>query len=241
MARELPIENKGKAFKIFSRIFLLIAIPIAATYIVATTFAIPAFSIELDTIKSYITSFRYFAPIVYIVFQALTVPLVPVPSVILATAGGVLFGFLPAVIYTTISWVLGTSINFFLSRIFGRPLLQRLLNADELVMVDRFANKMGWKLVFITWFAPGGTADIVGYAAGLTKIAYLRYVSAIFPAALLLAIVTSAAGATVSINPVFVKLFTVIGILGIVFTLAFAPIYSILTHILRRFRKDKVI
>ncbi len=235
----MKIENKSKTIRIVTRILLIVAIPVVISYLLTNIIPISAFSLKREVIEPYLISFRNLAPVAYIILQALTVPLVPIPSVILATVAGALFGFKLATIYTTIAWLLGTSINFYLTRILGRPFLKKLLREDEIIMVDKFASNLGWKLIFFTWFVPGGTADIAGYAAGLTKMAYTKYISAAFLAALLLAILTSAAGATISVNPIFASIFTVGAVLGIVFGFNIVLIHTVSSRLIKRL-KEKV-
>lgn len=218
---------------ILIKILLIIAIPTIISYIVSGSNLIPAFSLDAGAIESYLISFSQLAPVTYIILQILTIPLVPVPSVVLATAAGTLFGFKTAVIYTTIAWVAGTSINFYLTRIMGRPVLKKLLRQDELKMVDKFASRIGWKLIFFTWFIPGGTADVAAYAAGLTQMAYVQYLSAAFPATVILSILTAAAGAAITVNPIFTAIFTVAAAVGIILGFKVALIYKLLMRVIK--------
>lgn len=235
----MKLENKGKTIRIATKILLIVAIPVVLSYLLTNIIPIPAFSLKREVIEPYLVSFRSFAPVAYIILQALTVPLVPIPSVILATVAGALFGFKLATVYTTIAWLLGTSINFYLTRIFGRPFLKKLLKEDEIVMVDKFACNLGWKIIFFTWFVPGGTADIAGYAAGLTKMTYTKYISAALLAALILAVLTSAAGATISVNPIFTSIFTVGAVIGILLGFKIVFIHTLISRLIRKL-KEKV-
>ncbi|KKT46224.1 MAG: hypothetical protein UW37_C0028G0003 [Candidatus Gottesmanbacteria bacterium GW2011_GWA2_44_17] len=224
--------------KIIAKVLLIVAVPTVVSYVISGTNLIPAFSFDTEAIKSYLMATGYRAPLVYIVLQLLTIPLVPVPSVVLATAAGALFGFRAATLYTTIAWIIGTSINFYLTRFLGRPVLKKLLSLEELVMVDKFAGRIGWKLIFFTWFVPGGTADVAAYAAGLTQMTYGQYFSAAFPATVILSILTAAAGAAIYINPIFTTIFTVAAAVGIVLGFKMVLIYKLVTGLVEKIKRN---
>lgn len=187
------------------------------TFVIVSIFPIGDFFVHKEVIVTYLSSFASLAPLLYIVLQVVTILIVPIPSVVLATAAGALFGFWQAVPYTTIAWILGTSVNFYIARIGGRPLMLRLMKREEMEKVDQFADKIGWKFIFFAWFVPGGTADIAGYAAGLTKMRYWKYFVPALLSAFLLALLTSAAGASFAVSPLLTALFTVGALLGIIF------------------------
>ena len=220
--------------KIIIKLLSLVLIPIAFSYLFLYVIHIPAFSFDSKTIVAYMESFETWAPVIYILFTAATIPLVLVPDVIIATAGGILFGFEYSIIYTTFAWTVGTSINYYLSKLLGRPFLMKLLTSDEVKLLDKFTKHLGWKVIFVSWFVPGGTADVAGYAAGLTDIPFIKYLVAAFPAALLLAIFTSAAGAAISTNPMFVTLFTIAAIFGLVFGFKVVVIHQIIKHFFQK-------
>lgn len=225
-------KNSAKTTKILLKILLLVSVPIVLSYLFVYLFPIPAFSFKKDEIVTYLTSFKGVAPIIYIVFQAATVLIVPIPSVILATAAGVIFGFWQAVPYTTLAWILGTSANFYIARILGRPFLKKIMGSEELNTVDKFANNIGWKFIFFSWFIPGGTADVAGYAAGLTKMKYWKYFVPVLVSSFLLAILTSAAGTAIAISPLLTALFTIGAALGIIFGVKIVIVISLIKKLI---------
>lgn len=203
--------------KIFLKFLLILLIPFVIAYTITFIFPIPAFSLKGDAVVTYLSSLAWLAPFVYLILQTVSVLIIPIPSVILATAAGVVFGFWSAVPLTTLAWITGTSINFYIARKLGRPFLSKFLRKEELKSVDKFAEKIGWKLIFLSWFIPGGTADLAGYAAGLTKMKYKKYFVPAVVSAFLLAILASFAGAAFKISPILTAIFTLGAVLGIVF------------------------
>ncbi len=223
-----------KRFKIASKVLLLISVPIMLSYALEYGWHIQIFSLDSKTVVSYVHSFGIWAPLMYILALAATFILVPVPGVIIATSGGILFGFKIAVFYTTAGFLLGTSVNYYLAKILGRPFLVRLLTKDELLQLDAYSKHMGWQLIFFSWFIPGGVADIAAYAAGLMRIGYRKYIRFAIPAAFLLAILTSGAGAAFTVNPLFVTIFTILAVFGILIGFKAIFIYSGIKYLARK-------
>jgi uncharacterized membrane protein YdjX (TVP38/TMEM64 family) len=219
-------QNKRRTLHIVFKFFLILLIPVIISYLFIHFFPIPAFSLNRDEIITYLLSFRQYALVIYLVLQTATVLIPPVPSVILATAAGVVFGFWKALPLTTIAWVIGTSINFFIARILGRHFLKKTLGPQQTETVDKFANNIGWKLIFLSWFIPGGTADLAGYAAGLTKMSYWRYLAPATASAFVLSIFTSAAGTAIGISPVLTAIFSIGAVLGIIFGVKLLVIFA---------------
>jgi uncharacterized membrane protein YdjX (TVP38/TMEM64 family) len=228
--------NVPSSLRTISKVVFLLMIPIGFAYAFTFLFPIPAFSLKGEGVVNYLLSLNYFAPLIYLFLQAVSVLIIPIPSIILATSAGVVFGFWLAIPLTTLAWIIGTSINFYIARKLGRPFLKKILKNKELVSVDQFAERIGWKLIFISWFIPGGTADIAGYAAGITEMKYSKYFFPALTSAFLLAILASLAGAAYKINPIFTAIFTFGAVLGIAFG---AKIIIILTLIKKFLLKKK--
>lgn len=229
----------SRNFKIVLKVFSLLLVPIVFTYIFAFLFPIPAFSLKGEGVVHYLASLNYLAPFVYLLLQTISVLVIPIPSVILATSAGVVFGFWIAVPLTTLAWIIGTSINFYIARKLGRPFLKKFLRAEELSSVDKFAEKIGWKLIFLSWFIPGGTADIAGYAAGITKMKYRLYFLPALVSAFILAILASLAGAAFKVNPIFTTIFTLGAVLGIVLGAKILIILALIKKLLLKSKSNR--
>lgn len=91
------MPNGEKIIGTVLKIALLILVPIVLSFLFTSVFPIPAFSFRGEEIGHYLAGFKSYAPITYLILQATTVLLVPIPSVILATAAGTFFGFWSAV------------------------------------------------------------------------------------------------------------------------------------------------
>ncbi|MFB0517813.1 MAG: TVP38/TMEM64 family protein [Acidobacteriota bacterium] len=155
-------------------IFLLIALIIASVY-----FLLYKFEISLKDIRGYIESYDHLAPWVYmgvIAVAMLTAFTAASPVVII---GGAIFGWLPALAYTLLGGLVGTSLAFFIGRYFGRGLLVYIKGPSILEKIEqRLPRKFTFKAILLLRLLPHPLYDVVGYASGFTNISYFKYIVA---------------------------------------------------------------
>jgi uncharacterized membrane protein YdjX (TVP38/TMEM64 family) len=90
---------------------------------------------------------------------------------------GVLFGLWEGTLYTLIGEVIGGSINFWLARRFGRPVVERVVGAGEMPRIDRFINQIvDWKTLLYARIFLFSIYDFVSYAVGFSKLRFRTYV-----------------------------------------------------------------
>jgi len=207
----------NKKLRVALKMLSFIVIIFFISLILIRIFPVDAFSTNITTVRKYVESLGHWSPFAYILLQIATIPLIPVPSVILATVSGVLFGFYRGTLYTFIAWIIGNSINYWLARLLGKQFLQKVCSKEELNLINSYSQNISWRIICISWFIPAGTADIIGYTCGLMRVPYGKYLSAALPAAFILAILTAGAGALIPFNPLFSLLFSVGAIVGLIF------------------------
>ncbi len=129
---------------------------------------------DRQRIEAFLNSLGVWAPLGLIFLQALQVALFPIPG-FFGMLGGFLFGFLPGLIYSQVGTVLGSMFAFFLAKVFGRPLVQKLVSPEKLEKVDALARNKGTLFFLIYYWVPYVPKDAMCYVAGLTPMGYLTY------------------------------------------------------------------
>ena len=172
MIEDININKK----KIILSFILILLIPICAFYILKffNTDSI-YFSINAENIQSYVSNYGIYAPIFFILICIFVVVFPPSPNLIPMIAGGILFGIQFGILYSYIGIMAGATINFFLTRIFGRKIIKSILNKNEINFINNFAKKINWRIISILPFLPGMYADLGGYSAGLGKMKFKKY------------------------------------------------------------------
>ncbi|WP_251860443.1 TVP38/TMEM64 family protein [Clostridium sp. Marseille-Q2269] len=128
------------------------------------------------SIKEYINSYGVISPIVYIILFTL-VPLTLFPDSILAIAGGMAFGMVQGSIYTVIGAVCGASLSFYIARVLGRTMVDKLVRGKGKWFEDG-VEKNGFLVVFILRLIPLVPFDVISYGSGLSKIKFKDFILA---------------------------------------------------------------
>ena len=153
-------------------------------------------------------------PVVYMLLQALQGIVAPIPSNIVGIVGGFLFGWW-GVLWTTIGATLGATVVFWLSRRYGRKLVEKLVKKESLEKFDFVIGKRASLILFLIFIIPGLPDDIVCYVAGLTDVP-LKKLILIFALGRLPAVVSNnyiGMGFSGEGNPIVVVVITIVSVL----------------------------
>lgn len=123
-----------------------------------------------EGLRNYIASFGIFGPMVYMAMFSV----IPSGSVI-AIAGGMAFGMFWGTLYTIIGAGIGATVAFYLSRLLGRGIIERLIKG-KVQKFDEGIEKGGFLLILILRLIPIIPFNVISYGAGLTRIRYTDYI-----------------------------------------------------------------
>lgn len=103
----------------------------------------------------------------FVSLQVLQVVAAPIPGEVTGLIGGYLYGPLLGILLSTIGLTIGSLIAFSLSRIFGRPFVDRFVRKETMDKYDFLLHHKGAFLVFLLFLIPGTPKDILCYILGL--------------------------------------------------------------------------
>lgn len=152
---------------------LLLLAGFAILYVAVRRYA--PFVFHPTELRTWIEQFGPFAPLVFIVAQAVQVIVAPVPGQVAALVGGYLFGPVEGTIYSMTGVMIGSAIAFSLSKRFGRPAVERLVHEDLIERFDGFVDQVGLPGLFIFVVIPGLPDDAICFLAGLTRFRLLTF------------------------------------------------------------------
>lgn len=125
-------------------------------------------------IRDYIQGFGRLAAVVYIMAYALnTISLIP-PIAALSLTAGLAFGKFWGAVYLMTGAMIGTSSTFFISRFFGRGLVERLLKG-KFKQLDDLLERKGFVTVLFFRVIPIIPYEVLNYAVGLSKMKFRNY------------------------------------------------------------------
>jgi uncharacterized membrane protein YdjX (TVP38/TMEM64 family) len=101
--------------------------------------------------------------------------LVPVPAEILALAAGMALGPVWGLVTIWVGAMLGAYLGFFLARIFGQPLVRRLVAPQHLERAQRWVEHVDISLLLAVRLMPVLSFNLINIALGLTRISWWRF------------------------------------------------------------------
>ena len=170
-----PEEKKGS----WTGKIILLGI---AVLLVAAYFAIPSVHtwvnsvIEMfrtgnfDDMRAFISKYGKWAMLVsalLMIFQSIAAPL---PAFFITLTNANLFGWWQGCILSWVSSMAGAALCFWIARILGRDVVERICTKGALASVEEFFAKYGKRCILVARLLPFISFDIVSYAAGLTSM-----------------------------------------------------------------------
>ena len=122
--------------------------------------------------EAYLANKKVVGPVVFILIQIIQVVVPIIPGGISLLGGVVFFGAIPGFIYNYIGIVIGSLINFFLARYYGKAFILHIVSQERL---DKYAKWTKNQTQF-NWFfaiailAPVAPDDLLCLLAGLTEM-----------------------------------------------------------------------
>ena len=161
--------STGAKVKIAILALLVFAATIYVIWDVVTNGPLTQLFQNRDELAAYIKTKGVLAPIVYVLLQMAQTVFAPIPGNIVGSIGGFLFGWW-GILWTLIGSMIGFWIVFVLSRRFGRPLVEKVIQRENLEKFDFIIGKRAPVVLFVIFLIPGLPDDIVAYIAGLTEV-----------------------------------------------------------------------
>ncbi|WP_346662694.1 TVP38/TMEM64 family protein [uncultured Merdimonas sp.] len=127
---------------------------------------------DFDVVRDFVASYGAYAAAVsffLMIFQSVAAPL---PAFLLTLANANLFGWWQGAVLSWSSAMAGAAVCFFIARILGRDVAEKLTSKAGIAQIDTFFEKYGRNTVLICRLLPFVSFDFVSYAAGLTSMSF---------------------------------------------------------------------
>lgn len=121
-----------------------------------------------------IVAFGIFAPVAFVVVQALQVIITPISHYSIGVIGGFLYGPYWGALLNWMGRVIGHAASFFIARFLGRRIADKFVRPETLQKYDRYVSNKSLVL-FILYFLPLFPDDELSYLAGLSKMKFKMF------------------------------------------------------------------
>ena len=127
---------------------------------------------DFTEVKQFISSYGVYAASISFALMVLQSIVAPLPAFVLTFANANLFGWWQGAILSWSSAMAGAAVCFYIARILGRDVAERLTSKVGLKQIDEFFEKYGNNTILICRLLPFVSFDYVSYAAGLTSMSF---------------------------------------------------------------------
>jgi len=226
---------------------IIVNIIIACLFVGSIVYVTIRFAPELTKLvsnphkfRAYVLSFGPWSAVVFMLFQVLQVVIAVIPGEPVQVAGGYIFGTFLGTVYSTIGITVGYIIVFTSVKLFGFPLVKKLVSKKELEKFSILINSPKLETtIFLLFLIPGIPKDILVYVAGLTPIKPVLFFIIITFARAPAMIGSSYIGAKIQSNEYLIAVIVSV-IASILFVLGYIYKQKIIDFVHQRFSKEKM-
>lgn len=131
-----------------------------------------------DKLKSFVASYGVFAMLISFLLMIFQSIIAPLPAFIITLVNAALFGWVLGAILSWASAMVGAALCFFIARIYGRDLVEKLVSKKLLNESNKYFDEYGTKTILVTRLLPFVSFDLISYAAGLTNMKFKSFLIA---------------------------------------------------------------
>lgn len=133
---------------------------------------------DIEAVRDYILSYGAWAPLISAALMVLQALLAFLPAFILAFANGLAFGAFWGGMLSLASATVAAAVSFGISHALGRTVVEAMVGKRSLGAADRWFVRYGAYAVLVARLIPVVSFDVISYAAGLTRMSFLRFLLA---------------------------------------------------------------
>lgn len=132
---------------------------------------------DQQKMKEYLANKQVSGPIIFVLIQIVQVVIPIIPGGVSLLAGVIFFGPLWGFIYNYIGICIGSVINFFLARYYGKPFILHIISEDTYTKYMKWTkNQKKFDWIFAACIiAPAAPDDVLCLIAGLTEMKLSTY------------------------------------------------------------------
>lgn len=169
------LKKWNTLFKFFLTGLIIAAVLFLGVYLVHVTGLWDRFD-SVEELREFIRGAGAWAPIVFIIFQAMQVFLLPIPGVLTVGAGVLIFGELLTCLYSYIGILLGSLLAFWIGRVLGYKAAAWLVGKESL---DKWLQKVKGKdrmILSVMFILPLFPDDILCFVCGLSTMSWRYFI-----------------------------------------------------------------
>ena len=130
---------------------------------------------DFSRVEHFIDSYGAQAAVISFLLMIFQSIIAPIPAFVITVTNANLFGWWQGAILSWASAMAGAAVCFYIARILGRDVVEKLISKAGLKTVDDFFDRHGALSILIARLLPFMSFDWVSYGAGLTKMKFWSF------------------------------------------------------------------
>lgn len=174
--------------------------------------------VGIDQIRTNVAQFGIWAPLIILLLRLSSIVIPVLPGTAYAILSGTIFGFAQGLMVIAIADFIACTTNFFIARRYGRPVVQKLVGKRFMEKLDRWSKKyLEGNFFLLTGAMMSSFFDYICYGAGLSRMPWQRFMSALGLSIILVKPPVVAVGAGILQGEKLLIGVSVVGVLAIAF------------------------
>lgn len=132
-------------------------------------------SLNLESVIAYLREFGAYAALISFLLMILQSIIAPIPAFLITLSNAAIFGWALGALLSWSSAMVGAALCFFIARILGRDVVEKLTSKKALDTTDAFFERYGKHTIIVCRLLPFISFDLISYAAGLTSIRFWSF------------------------------------------------------------------
>jgi len=149
---------------------------VALWWLLAATGTIRYFT-DVELLRAEIDRLGALGPAVVVLLMAANIVVSPLPSAPILVAAGAAYGTVMGTVWVLVGAQIGALIAFFIARLLGADVVQRWFGQNPTLRMIGTQNRL-MAIVFVSRLVPFMSFDLLSYGAGLTPLAWWRFLLA---------------------------------------------------------------
>lgn len=136
--------------------------------------------VGIDQIRTNVAQFGIWAPFMLLFLRLTSIVVPTLPGTAYAILSGALFGFVQGLVVIVVADFLACTTNFLIARRYGRGVVQRLVGERFMNKLDQWSQKyLEGNFFLMTGALMSSFFDYICYGAGLSRMPWKRFMSAL--------------------------------------------------------------
>ncbi|MEK7127640.1 MAG: vitamin K epoxide reductase family protein, partial [Patescibacteria group bacterium] len=148
--------------------------PFFISFVIFVIVSIISFKIPEEVVKNIVSEAGIFGPIILLLLIWLTNFFAPLVAGPFLFTGFYLYGS-NVIVLSFIAANIAFISNFFVARIFGRKIVQKLAGEEIISKIDELSGRYGYKTLIFVRLLLSQQHDVISYASGLTNFSFQKY------------------------------------------------------------------